>query len=208
MMDGVWFDNMHVGHTMDMIMNHARVGTPTAKIKEIEVPGMDGVLDITESLGEVKYNNRQISFKFTAKKREKAEELINALHGQKKKIVLDRDDSFYYMGRCSVGDPVPNKNLWLIEMTAACEPYRYKSRITRHKEEVNGASNIVLLNERMRTIPIIDVTGPMQFTFEDRIYHLEQGEHRLADVILKQGYNRFRVEGRGTILFKYQEGAL
>lgn len=207
-MDGVWFDDLHVGYTMDFIMNYARVATPTVKIKEIEVPGMDGVLDITESLGEVKYNNRQISFKFTTLKQDRINQLINAVHGQKKKIILDREDNFYYIGRCSVGDPVPNKNLLTVEMTASCEPYKYKNRTTRHREEVTGASNIVLLNERMMTIPLIMVTEPMRFTFEGRIYQLQKGEQRLADVILKQGYNRFRVEGRGIILFQYQEGAL
>lgn len=207
-MDGVWFDDMHVGYTADFIMNYARVSTPTAKIKEVEVPGMDGVLDLTESLGEVKYNNRQISFRFTTMKHDKADQLINALHGQKKKIILDRDDSFYYIGRCSVGDPVLERNLLAVEVTAACEPYKYKSRVTRHKEEVDGASNIVLLNERMRTIPTIMVTEPMQVTFDGRTYQIPEGEHKLTDVILKQGYNRFRVEGSGTILFRYQEGAL
>ena len=78
-MDGVWFDDMHVGYTMDFIMNYARVASPVAKIKEIEVPGMDGVLDLTESLGEVKYNNRQISFKFTTKQQGRIDTLINTL---------------------------------------------------------------------------------------------------------------------------------
>lgn len=207
-MDGVWFDDLHVGYTTDFIMNYARVSTPMVKVKEIEVPGMDGVLDITESLGEVKYNNRQISFKFTTLRQEKIAQMINALHGLKKKIILDREDTFYYRGRCSVGDPVLNKNLLTLEVTASCEPYKYKSRITRHREEIKGASNIVLLNERMRTIPTITVTAPMQVTFGDKMYNLGEGEYQLEDVILKQGYNRFRVEGKGVILFQYQEGAL
>lgn len=207
-MYGVWFDDLHVGYTRDLIMNYARVATPTAKIKEIEVPGMDGVLDITESLGEVKYNNRQIAFKFTTVKQENIDMLVNSLHGQKKKIILDRDDGFYYMGRCCAGDLVLDKNIRSIEITAACEPYKYKSRITRHREEVTGVSNIVLLNERMRTIPTIKVTSAMRVIFENKAYQLQEGEHKLADVILKQGYNRFRVEGKGIILFEYQEGAL
>lgn len=207
-MDGVWFNDLHVGYTRDCIMNYARVSTPTVKVKEIEVPGMDGVLDITESLGEVKYNNRQINFKFTVMQRDLVDQILNALHGQKKKIILDRDEAFYYIGRCSVGDPMPDKNIFTIEVVASVEPYKYKSRETRHKEEIEGASNIVLLNERMQTIPKITVSHPMRFTFEKRIYQLTVGEHRIADVILKQGYNRFRVEGRGTILFQYQEGAL
>ncbi len=207
-MNGVWFDDLHVGYTMDLIMNYARVSTPAAKIKEIEVPGMDGVLDITESLGEVKYNNRDISFKFTTQSQDKIDTLINTLHGQKKKIILDRDDAFYYRGRCSVGDPVMNKNLLTIEMIATCEPYKYKSRLTRHKEEIKGASNIVLLNERMRTIPRIVVNGQLTMTFENHIYSLSEGSYELASVVMKQGYNKFRVEGDGSILFQYQEGAL
>ncbi len=207
-MDGVWFDDLHVGYTRELVMNYARVATPVAKVKEIEVPGMDGVIDITESLGEVKYNNRQIFFRFTTLDQDNVDMLINSLHGQKKKIILDRDDSFYYMGRCCAGDPVMDRSLLSIEITATCGPYKYKKRVTRHREEVNGASNIVLLNERMRTIPSVTVTNEMCFTFENRTYYLQAGEHKLADVILKQGYNRFRVEGKGTILFQYQEGAL
>lgn len=207
-MNGVWFDDLHVGYTTDFLMNYARVSTPIAKIKEIEVPGMNGVLDITESLGDVKYSNRQISFKFTTREYAKIEYLINQLHGRKKKIILDRDDVYYYRGRCSVADPLPTKNLFTVEVTVNCDPYKYKTRLTRHKEEIKGASNIVLLNERMRTIPVITVTGNMKMTYENRVYSLQEGDYELASVVLKQGYNKFRVEGDGSILFKYQEGAL
>lgn len=208
MMYGVWFDNMHLGGTTDLIMNYARVGTPSAKVKEIEVPGMDGMLDLTESLGEVKYNSRQISFKFTATNTGKITELVNALHGKRKKIILDRDEAFYYMGRLEAADPVVNGNLTSVELAAKCEPYKYKSRTTRHKEDVTGASNIVLLNEKMQTIPQITLTAPLKVSFEGRTYDLPAGDYAIAEIVLKQGYNRFRVEGTGTILFRYQEGAL
>lgn len=208
MMYGVWFDNMHLGGTADLIMNYARVGTPASKIKEIEVPGMDGVLDITESLGEVKYNSRKISFKFTATGGSRINELINILHGKRKKIILDRDEGFYYRGRLEAADPVVSGNLTSVEMSAKCEPYKYKAHITRHKEDVKGASNIVLLNEKMQSIPKIMLTAQMKVFFEGRIYELSAGEYTIAEIVLKQGYNRFRVEGTGTILFQYQEGAL
>lgn len=207
-MNGVWFDDLHVGYTTDFLMNYARVSTPIAKIKEIEVPGMNGVLDITESLGDVKYSNRQISFKFTTREYAKINDLINNLHGRKMKIILDRDNAYYYRGRCSVADPLPAKNLFTVEVTADCNPYRYKTRLTRHKEEIRGASNIVLLNERMRTIPVITVTGNLKMTYENCVYSLAEGNYELANVVLKQGYNRFRVEGEGSVLFQYQEGAL
>ena len=117
-MYGVWFDDMHLGGTADLIMNYARVSTPATKIKEIEVPGMDGVLDITEGLGEVKYNSRQILFKFTTTNSNKVNGLINELHGKRKKIILDRDEAFYYIGRLEVADPVVDGNLNSVEMAA------------------------------------------------------------------------------------------
>lgn len=207
-MYGVWFDDLHLGSQPDLVMNYARVGTPSAKVKVIEVPGMDGVLDITESLGEVKYDSRQISFLFTTTSAHRINELINGLHGKRKKIIMDRDEAFYYMGRLEVADPVVNGNLTSVEVAARCEPYKYKSRVTRHKEDVSGASNIVLLNERMQTIPRITLTAQMRVTFEGKTYELPAGEYAIAEIVLKQGYNRFRVEGTGTVLFQYQEGAL
>ncbi|MCM1193331.1 MAG: hypothetical protein NC123_16475 [Butyrivibrio sp.] len=207
-MYGVWFDNEHMGGSTNLIMNYARVGTPAAKVKEIEVPGMDGVLDITESLGEVKYNSRQIKFKFTSTNGIRINELINTLHGKRKKIILDRDEAFYYMGRIEAADPVVNGRLTSVEITARCEPYKYKIHVTRHKEDVAGASNIVLLNEKMQVIPRITLTAQMKVSFEGRTYLLPAGEYTVAEIVLKQGYNRFRVEGTGTILFQYQEGAL
>lgn len=207
-MYGVWFDDMHLGGTADLIMNYARVSTPAAKTKEIEVPGMDGVLDITESLGEVKYHSRLIHFMFTTTNKNKIGEMINALHGKQKKIILDRDEAFYYIGRLEVADPAVNGNLTSVEITAKCQPYKYKERMTRHKEEVSGASNIVLLNETMQTIPRITLTGRMKVAFGGKTYDLPDGEYEIAEIVLKQGYNRFRVEGTGTVLFQYQEGAL
>lgn len=208
MMYGVWFDDLHLGGTPDLIMNYARVSTPVAKIKKIEVPGMDGALDITESLGEVKYASRKISFKFTTIHGSRISSLMNALHGQQKKIILDRDEDFYYKGRLEVDDPVISGNLTSIEVAADCEPYKYKKRTTRHKEDVMKASNIVLLNEKMQTIPQITLSAQMRVAFEGRVYELSAGDYKIAEIVLKQGYNRFRVEGTGAILFQYQEGAL
>lgn len=207
-MYGVWFDDIHLGGTPTLIMNYARVGTPAAKIKEIEVPGMDGVLDITASLGEIKYESRRIDFRFTATDSSRISELINALHGQQKKIILDRDKAFYYLGRLEIASPAVHGNLTSIDMAARCEPYKYKVRATRHKEDVRGAGNIVLLNERMQTIPRITLTAQMRVGFEGKVYELAAGDYVIPAIILKQGYNRFRVEGTGTILFQYQEGAL
>ena len=70
------------------------------------MPGSDGALDLTEFFGEVKYQNRPLSFKFTTLVPQSQFMTLfamiqNALHGQKVNIALDDDPEWYYTGRAS-----------------------------------------------------------------------------------------------------------
>lgn len=207
-MYGVKFNDTRYGNAPDFIMNYARVGIPEPKVKEIEVPGMNGVLDMSESLGEIKYSSRLIDFRFTSLNRKKTEQLLEDVHGMKKKIILDRDTAYFYTGRCKVTSISQNGNMEVIDIQAKCSPYKYKTKVTTHKEAVNGAVNIVLLNERMHTIPEITVDSKMDVLFEEKIYKLMPGTYSFASIVLHEKYNKFRVMGTGMITFRYQEGAL
>lgn len=207
-MYGVTFDTTYFGNTPAFVMNYARVGFPEPKVKEIEVPGRNGVLDITESLGEVKYSPREILFRFTTYNREKIDLLYSEVHGQRKKIILDKDPAYYYTGRCFITSTQTAGLSTVIDLTAKCEPFKRKLRKTIHKEVVNGSTNIVLLNERMQVIPEISVTDKMIIEFNEKVYKVEAGTCSYVDIVLRTRYNRFRVHGSGIITFTYQEGAL
>ncbi len=63
----------------------------------------------SESFGEIKYNNRQVSFEFSTIVDQSEflnlfSEIQNALHGKKMKIILDDDAEFYYFGRVTVNE--------------------------------------------------------------------------------------------------------
>ena len=103
-MNGVRFGNYHSYDDFNLILTQKTIGTPSPKTETIDIPGGDGVLDLTDFFGEVKYNNRQLSFEFsTIVPKEEFMELFsrvqNAIHGQKMQIVLDDDSEWFYFGR-------------------------------------------------------------------------------------------------------------
>lgn len=57
-MKGVSFGDFHSYRDFSLILSQKTIGTPSPKTEAIDIPGGDGVLDLTEFFGEVKYNNR------------------------------------------------------------------------------------------------------------------------------------------------------
>lgn len=207
-MYGVSFDGEHYGCTLDCIMNYARAGMPKPKTRQVEIPGMDGVLDLTESTGAVRYAQREIQFRFTATKKEKLDALLNDIHGRHKKIILDREPDYFYSGRCTADSISWNGPFFIMDAHADCDPYKLKKRKTLYVKEIAGKETVILTNDAMRTTPEITVDAPMYIKFEDKKYKLDVGNYHIEDIVMRQKYNRFEVEGKGRITFQYQEGRL
>lgn len=113
-----------------MILTHKTIGTPTPKTETIDIPGGDGVLDMTEFFGEVKYGNRPITYEFsTAIPYEQFPAFFsrvqNALHGQKVRIVDDADPDCYYIGRLTVSEFQAKRAIGTLAIDCDCEPYKY-----------------------------------------------------------------------------------
>ena len=91
---------------------------PEVKTKIVDIPGGDGVIDLTESLtGYPVFANREGSFTFIVANdymsimdtnvpwEEVYQKLMNYIHGRKMKIVLEDDPKYYYEGRLTIADP-------------------------------------------------------------------------------------------------------
>ena len=61
-MNGVRFGEKHSITDWDLIMTYKSIGESEPKTNEVEIPGRDGTLDIPDPSGEVKYDNRPLSF--------------------------------------------------------------------------------------------------------------------------------------------------
>ena len=105
--NGVKFDDKHSLNDFQLIMTSKSINEPEIKVIKIELPGSDGIKDLSEVFGGIKYGNRIITINFdllidikdwaTTRRN-----IVNFLHGKVRKIIFDIDSSFYYKGRCKI----------------------------------------------------------------------------------------------------------
>lgn len=107
---------------------------PKPKYSFLEVPGADGVLDLSESLANrVLYGNREGSLDFiVANDYRKSwaaghSQFANWLHGRRLRVVLDDDKSYFYEGRFSLDEWRSNNDgTWSnIVISYSLDPYKY-----------------------------------------------------------------------------------
>lgn len=338
-MKGVKFNDIHSYKDLNLVLAPFQMPPAEPKTNFIDVPGADGSLDMTEALGEVKFNDRTGSMTFSVLPQDdfevKKTQVSNILNGLKCKITLDKDPEFYYFGRLSVSDYKANKMLRQITVDFRVQPYKYKqtetvvflpfceknlipypytgtfgesggltytdngdgtitvkgtvtdafSWLTLHNDlaladgvtyylggsslflsykDETGATkyaihgktitwskkytlgraylqypkgevideivypmlcvgdseaayepytpkttiDVVLLNNRKSIVPTITTTAETTVTFDGGQHVLGAGTHKVLDIQLLQGENPMTLEGSGTTIITYQEGAL
>ena len=212
-MKGIQFGKYHSWDDFALILTSKEIGTPTPKTETIDIPGGDGVLDLTEFFGETKYGNRPLSFEFSTIVPQSDfmrlfSKVQNALHGQKMRIVLDDDAEWYYTGRISVSPWKAEKSIGKFTIDCDCEPYKTKVNDTVISVAVTEETTVILQNSKKRVIPTIDITGEINLTFGTNFWALTEGRYDLPAVILEYGDNEITLSGAGTATFTYREGGL
>ena len=211
MNNGVKFGDKHSITDWDLLMVSKSIGDAEPKVIDVDIPGSNGKLDLSEWTGEVLYNNRTLVFYFdiydspsnwwTLKR-----QITNYLHGKKLKIILDQDKDYYYFGRCKVADFSNETTVAHIIIECDCDPFIYKNEITT--KTITGVGTLTLSNSRKRVMPTITSTESMQFNFEGNTF-VVNGALQSPDIILKEGDNTLEViSGTGTLTVTYQEGEL
>lgn len=132
-MQGVSFGNKHSYRTWGLALaGKPTVSPPKPKIKLVEVPGSDSVIDLTETLtGQVHYQLREIRMEFVLPgSRSRWEsvfsDLLHTLHGKNHRIIFDEDPNFYYEGRVTVERLQGGRGAASIGVTAQVRPYKYQ----------------------------------------------------------------------------------
>lgn len=215
-MKGIFFGDYHSYDDFHLVLNSKEVGSPSAKTTEIEIPGADGVLDLTDFFGSVKFNNVKHKFQFQTIVPQHEflslySDIKSKIHGQKIRIIIQDDPYFYYIGRCFVSAFTNDKNIGNITIECDCEPFRYKLSETVITQQINGESEIILHNLFKHVVPEITIEseGTLHIVYETyNIWDLASGVYDLPDLELKQGDNIVNVSGTGSITFTYQEAGL
>ena len=216
---GISFGNIHSFYDLNLILSGSEIPPAKPKTTYVDIPGGDGSVDLTEANGEVKFHDRECKFTFTMNPsddlsdmafEEKKTEVSNALNGREFKITLDKDDGFYYLGRCEVSEYLSNKRLRQIVVTAKVKPYKFKQKVTGVSFELSGGEQTVTIkNSRKSVSPTILCSGgDVTIVFNGTSYNLGAGLHKALDIIFVEGNNELILYGTGIVAFSFQEGEL
>ena len=228
---GITFGTRHSYNDFGMILIEKTIGLPEPKVETVDVFGMDGVLDLTKSISDtVRYNNRLLSFTFEVMGGQETflktlEDVSNYLHGEKMRVILDDDLSFYYYGRCKVNLFKTDKRTCTIQIDVDADPYKleinsagekwlwnpfsFKYGVIRTNEvEVNGTIDVNLPNLKKVVSPTFICTAPLKVTFNGKTYQLQKGEQTVYDIRLQAGNNYVTFTGVGKVAIRYEGGSL
>ena len=139
---GVYFDGTHTS-SFGAYLSKVVIGEPAPKVYKADIPGGHGSIDLTEHLGETKYENRTLTFTFTFP--QKGSELMsaysrfmNTLNGKYFDcIVTDDDIEYHYKGRVTVGE-LKQEKLSRVKVECDCQPFKYSNYLVSHTFSVTG----------------------------------------------------------------------
>lgn len=214
------------------------IGAPTPKVYTIDIPGGNGVLDITESLmGDVAYNNREITVQLRGVGRSQSlwaylyTEILNAIHGKRCQIIFSDELSYYYMGRISITSFHYNRDVGEIELSMDCDPFKYEfntqvgtdwlwdpfdfetSVITEDSTiTINNSKTISLTVKKMPVTPTFFVTGvPVELQYGTLKKSIPiNREMKFYDLVLTEGTHNLLITCSGTakMTVTYTNGVL
>lgn len=213
-MKGVKFDDLHSYNAWGLILQKQEIGAPEPKTIQIEVEGGDGVLDLTEFFGQVKYKNRLLSFTFSKPGITQKEFLAlystvqGAIHGKKMKVILDDDPNCYYFGRVEINKWKSNRNIGEIVIEVDAEPYKNEIGVSSYMQNVKSNATLSIINSQKPVVPKITSNAEFLISFNGFNEIYPAGTFTIPELELKEGFNQVYVEGTGSITFEYKRGWL
>lgn len=229
---GIMFDDeKHTYDDFGLRITTINIGFPSAKTSKIDIPGADGYLDMTDYFG-TRYDTRKLTIECDVEDKNyynwagRMSQISNYLHGKRRKIVLDWDNGFYYLGRGSCEYDKDNRVYSEITLKFECDPYKYDLTATDEdwlwdpfdfeegvireygNQAVDGTLALTVVGSPMPVVPKIIVSADMQVLFGGESYRLKAGENYLPDIEIKEGEHVLTFTGHGTVTVSYRGGSL
>ena len=185
---------------------------PTVQTNFVEIPGRDGMLDLSEGFGLVRYSNRAIALTLyaVAPYEQAVFAFVNDVHGKRMELTFDRDASFFYVGRVSVDSIDKHDGYCSITVNVNAEPYKYKQ--TETIVPCTGSGSVSLPNLRMPVVPEVTASAEATLVYQcggvPTTTVVSAGTHFVPTLLLEAGSKTVRVTTTGEVVFTYREGAL
>lgn len=216
-MQYVLFGDKHSYLDYGLILTKKTIGTPEAKRYVVDVPGKDGIDDLTEIIGEVKFGNRPLKLEFEAIENQEDYNVLfsaiqNDLQGKTDKIILSIDPDFYYLGSIKINEWESDVKIGRLVVDIDAHPYKYKINETVYSGVIssNGELTANLYNLRKSVVPTFATQGEVSITFDNQTYSVNSGTVTIPNILFKKGINVITFKGASgtTITVRYQEGCL
>lgn len=167
---------------------------PEVKTVTVDIPGGDGSIDLSEFNGDVRYNDRTMTFPLLMQAASNADmsrvktDLARTFHGQRDAFTLSWDPGYTYTGRASISgfETVGHTAVMTLEITA--DPYKYGGTQTWHVNAAGGVAVIIPCGRR-RWCPTFQVQRDTLVSFKGTGWTIPPGASRITDLYLDPGDN-------------------
>lgn len=200
------------------------VNPPGPDYTFLEIPGMSGSLDMSESLtGNIPYRNRTGSWEFHVEKRTDWQTLYSTLltdlHGQSVSCVLEDDPDYSYEGRISVNEWKSEKFNSRVVLEYSFFPFKLTEEVT-HKltcktENANQGVSISAAAPYISLTAVSEADSGMisylhgSASNPDYVLPLAKGENILPPLSLPDKKTTLiYFKGEGTVTIKTRRGFL
>lgn len=212
--DKLYIDGVDVQEEYGCWLKWRTLSTPSPKTNYIQIPGRDGDLDLTEALGDVYYNDRNLQISLVHPSDvwyDDYEQLVSAFHGKQCQVKFGNDPDWYWTGRLNVGAYSAKDHA--LSIAAKVFPYKLSASEITESVTVSGATEetaetVTLTAGRMNVTPQAVVTGSITLKWGSRTVALSEGTYYVSGLLLTSGENEVDVWGTGTVTFKYRNGSL
>lgn len=170
---------------------------PEPKTYTVDIPGGDGVLDLTETLlGDTAYNNRKMEFEFHVIDCDFFEDVKSQvsdfLHGRSYDFQITMDPDYTYHGRFSVSGYSHQAYAigidGIIKIKIDANPFKYlKDRV--YAINAVGGTLCYFESGRKRVAPTIETDGFLKVIYNNKLTTLPQGTWTINDVLFTYGTN-------------------
>lgn len=215
--DKLYLNNVDIQNEYGFWMNWRVLSAPKPQIDDQLIPGKHGRLDLSEALGDVYYDDRDIKIDMTYIGTDwyhDYERFVSAYHGKKMQIKFGNDPDWYWYGRLIVNDYSAKSHK--MRVNAMVFPFKLSISETVVTQEVTAtteqtAHTIALTNGRMAVTPKVTVEGStngVHLKWGDMTAVVSNGSSYVTGLTLDEGTLNVLAWGDGTVTFTYRQGAL
>lgn len=219
------------------VTNTDCIGAPELMTSYVEVPGRNGLIDMTEVIsGRPIYKSRPIHIELAGIRDKINWDAVistfrNLINGRVCQIIFDNDISYFWRGRVEIKDFVSVMKLgrFAIEIPDA-DPYKYNVESSAepwlwdpfdfetgvvHDDgeiEVDGTETVTIPAGYMYVCPEISVSmtsTTFSVTYHGKTYALANGTNRIPQILVNGDEEEtLTFAGSGTIILMYRGGSL